>query len=190
MSERLRGLIEQGQQALRKEVVVMDESVVDEHQGVEDDGSDDWEDDERIMPATLRRPGSNASLPVLSRSVSQRDLHAPVQSPYKLPPFPASRIKTVQAPPPSAWSAGLTRTAPAPLPQPRTEQPISRTADVPVSMPRSFATPSPSRRPSAQDLSRHRPAIYTSHTSNDDLVSASPEMRSFMEHARHTRLDR
>ena len=187
MSVRLRGLIEQAQQALRKEVVVMDESVVDEHQEVEDDGSHDWEDDERIMPATLRRPRSNASLPVLSRSVSQRDLHAPVQSPYKLPAFPAARIKMAQAPPPSAWSA---RTAPAPLPQPPTEQPISRTADVPVAMPRSFAIPSPSRRPSAQHLSRHRPAIYTSHTSNDDLVSASPEMRSFMEQARHTRLDR
>jgi len=186
MSVRLRGLIEQGQQALRKEVVVMDDSVVDEHQGVEDDGSHDWEDE----PATLRRPRSNASLPVLSRSVSQRDLHAPIQSPYKLPPFPASRIKTAQAPPPSAWSAGRTRTAPAPIPQPPTEQPVSRTTHVPVSMPQSFATPSPSRRPSAQDLSRHRPPIYTSHTSNDDLVSASPEMRSFMEQARHTRLDR
>jgi len=77
MSVRLRGLIEQGQQALRKEVVVTDESVIDEYQGVEDDGSHDWEDDERITPATLRRPRSNASLPVLSRSVSQRDLHAP-----------------------------------------------------------------------------------------------------------------
>jgi len=97
MSVRLRGLIEQAQQALRKEVVVMDESVVDEHQEVEDDGSHDWEDDERIMPATLRRPRSNASLPVLSRSVSQRDLHAPVQSPYKLPAFPAARIKMAQA---------------------------------------------------------------------------------------------
>jgi hypothetical protein len=185
MSERLRGLIEQGQQALRKEVVVMDESVVDEHQGVEDDGSDDWEDDERITPATLKRSRSNASLPVLSRSVSQRDLHAPIQSPYKLPPLPTSRIKNTQASPPSAWSAGRTLTAPAAIPSP-SPQSISGTAPVPVPMPRSFATPSPSRRPSTQSLSRHYPATLN----DDDVVSASPEMRGFMERARLTRVDR
>jgi len=47
MGERLRVLIEQGKQALDKEVVVQDETVgmVDEHTGLEDDGSRDWEDD-------------------------------------------------------------------------------------------------------------------------------------------------
>ena len=162
----------------------MDDSVVDEHQGVEDDGSDDWEDDERITPTALKRSRSNASLPVLSRSVSQRDLHAPIQSPYKLPALPAPRLKSTQAPPPSAWSAGRTRTTPTAIPPPP-PQPISRTttAPVPAPMPRSFATRSPSRQPSTQSLSRHFPVSHTGTLNGDDVVSASPEMKGFMERA-------
>lgn len=154
----------------------MDDTTVDQEQGVEDDGSRDWEDD-AVQPATWSRARSFTSLapslPSLSRSVSQRDLHVPVTSPYKLPAFQGSTASLssasvsrpsgsvsratpsrAAAAPPSSWSASRARSATtiaAAAATPPTSAPIptpsldTPTSSAPVRMPRRMTSAAPLR---------------------------------------------
>jgi hypothetical protein len=94
MSDRLRGLIEEGKRALGKEIVIMTEGVEDEEASAIDDGAEGWEEedaDERPKSRTGgTRPGSrnrmnrrpsalnlSSSLP----SSSSFTFHSPMASP-------------------------------------------------------------------------------------------------------------
>lgn len=192
MGERLRALIEQGKQALGKEIVVVDDTVNDFEKGVEDDGSHDWEDDDAHTPTKPRRVHASPSrqftspAPSLSRSVSQRDLHAPLSSPYQLPAYPASKLPTT----PSASTSNLSRTS-APAPSTSFGSSSSRHgSSPPVAILRYGAI-----EPTQSDRERYWQAPITQmagplNASDDDLVSGSPEMRKFMEQARRARLGR
>lgn len=192
MSIQLQDLIEQGQKALNKEIVVMDDTVTDQEQGIEDDGSHDWEDDEAHTRVPLSRARSTASFtlaPALSRSVSQRDLHAPVGSPYKLPPFQSSHTKsTTSSAPPSSWSANRTRTGAPSLRAAPSFEVLSRSQSqgvVAASAPRPIA-----RRQTDAERFLHNPDTLMAGPLNagEEIISGSPEMKEFMERARRARL--
>lgn len=193
MGERLRTLIEQGKQALGKEIVVVDDTVDDLEKGVEDDGSHDWEDDDAHTPTKPRRVHASPSrqftspTPSLSHSVSRRDLHAPLSSPYQLPVFPASQLPTT----PPASTSDVSRTS-APPPSTSFGSPSSSRhgSSPPVAILRYGAV-----APTPSDRERYWQAPITQmagplNESDNDLVSGSPEMRKFMEQARRARLGR
>ena len=181
MSERLRGLIEQGRQALEKEVVIMvdDDTLAgdSEEQGVEDDGSRDWEDDDDAatgLSSSSSRPSRLAR--GIGRFPSSISLSSHISSAATFQPLSSS-----------VPSRGLSR------------RPSSH-----------VLRPSPSLSHSPSSYSQSIPIPYTSSSSiadrdrfwqystahahsmpaglDDELVSGSPELRESMERARGARL--
>lgn len=197
MGDRLRALIEQGKQALDKEIVVSDDTVKDINQGVEDDGSRDWMDEDQTptKPKTLSRRSSmspmrraNASTTSLQStlSVSRRDMHAPLSSRYQLPAFPSSSSGSSSPPaashPPSSFKLPSFDSSP------------SRSGTAPMAIPQSTTSTTTPNENSGSDRERfwQTPTTHMAGPSNadGDVVSGSPEMRRFMEQARRARMNR
>jgi hypothetical protein len=173
MSERLRGLIEQGRQALEKEVVLMvdDDALAGdvEDQGVEDDGSQDWEDDD----ATASGPSS------FSRAASHL-----VRGAGRFPSTVSlSSVTTMSSVP----IRGLSRS-----PSSYVLRPSPSFSRAPSSYSNSHSIPIPTTGSSIGDRDRF-PKCFTPHSHSmpvgldDELVLGSPELRESMERARRAR---
>ncbi|KAF8327149.1 uncharacterized protein EI90DRAFT_1818848 [Cantharellus anzutake] len=195
MSERLRGLIEQGKQALGKEIVIQDDTVgmVDEHTGLEDDGSHDWEDDHaapkitpptRHAPSSFRNPHKRAAPPssfsapgsrTLSRQTSMYGMNSDApRSLSRMPSTVSLNRASIRA---SAPPTIVDRNQYCPPPS------LSRMSSTASLNRASIRANTPSTIADRNQYWQHP----STHTVDDDISGASPELRGFMEEARKAR---
>lgn len=171
MSERLRGLIEAGQQALGKEIVVQDDSLTHEDQGLEDDGSRDWEDEgaKPTAPASISRSSSRARTPYRSQSRAQLRSHpSTVSLPALYGAFSASSASLV--------SVHSTTGKAVPIPAPAAHSIYGHHARG-THPPSAFNFSTPSLALPAMS----KPAVV------EDMTSGSPQLRETMERVRRER---
>ena len=172
MTERLRGLIEKGKQALDKEIVVQDDTVgmVDEHTGLEDDGSRDWEDDGAAA--------STSSAPHLPPSS--------FRNPYRRPAPPSTAPSSYTFSAPISRSLSRQGSTYSLKSRGRTLSRMPSTLSLNQAQGVAIRASAPSTTVDRNKYWQHP----TARTVEDDFCSGSPELRKFMEDARKAKYEK